>query len=478
MARVGERRGPAGRARPPRGRRRAPASPRDGRARCASPVTLDHRRAPLVAPDHGRPEDGVAEGVVVVAVGVDDDADARRAELAQVVEDLAGLRRRACACPRPAPRRRPAPPRCPGRRSGSGGRRRGRRSRSSAWLMRRIVSAADARTGYARAHEEARHDRSRHPAGTVHAVRSRSAPRMADGTILRTLHWAAAGEPVGRRARRPRPRRARRPVRDGRAAAHGAPASTSRPTTSAATAAPAGRARPTWSAGPILHDDLAGAAGLARASAYPDRPLVLYGHSLGGLIARRLRALRAGPCPLPDLLVLSAPGPGRRPCRPGSGRWRGGARRGVVPKMKLANGGPGDGLSRDPAVSDAYVDADPLCLDYVHRPLRAPRRSRSRTGSGAALAALDADADADLRPPRLGRPDRPGPAASAVLEGKGNVTRRGPRRPAPRVPPRARARGGPRRGGRLAPAVPSAIAPGGVDSADNRISASGERATR
>ena len=46
---------------------------------------------PVVAPDRGGPEDVVAEGVVEMAVGVDDDRDRRRRQLAQVVEDLATL---------------------------------------------------------------------------------------------------------------------------------------------------------------------------------------------------------------------------------------------------------------------------------------------------------------------------------------------------------------------------------------------------
>ena len=47
---------------------------------------------PLVAPDRGRPEDPVAEGVVEVAVGVHDDRDRVAGQLAQVGEDLARLR--------------------------------------------------------------------------------------------------------------------------------------------------------------------------------------------------------------------------------------------------------------------------------------------------------------------------------------------------------------------------------------------------
>ena len=104
---------------------------RHGPAGAAARRSADHRRAAFVAPDRRRAEDAVADAVVVVAVGVDDDADARRTELAQVVEHLAGLRRGASACRRRARRRRRARPRRPGRRTGSGGRRRGRRPRST-----------------------------------------------------------------------------------------------------------------------------------------------------------------------------------------------------------------------------------------------------------------------------------------------------------------------------------------------------------
>ena len=51
----------------------------------------DHRHAALVAPDDRRPEGRIAEAVVAVAVGVDDDADPGRTQLAEVVEDLPRL---------------------------------------------------------------------------------------------------------------------------------------------------------------------------------------------------------------------------------------------------------------------------------------------------------------------------------------------------------------------------------------------------
>ena len=56
------------------------------------PGPCHERSAADVAPDRRRAEDRIAEGMVVVAVGVDDDLDRCRRQLAQVVEDLARLR--------------------------------------------------------------------------------------------------------------------------------------------------------------------------------------------------------------------------------------------------------------------------------------------------------------------------------------------------------------------------------------------------
>jgi alpha-beta hydrolase superfamily lysophospholipase len=92
-----------------------------------------------------------------------------------------------------------------------------------------------------------------------------------------------------------------------------------------------------------------------RAARTPGRPLILLGHSMGGLIAleyalsERLQ---------PDLLVLSAPaiGGGRawqRNMAPVVGR--------MFPTLKMPTAIRGDQLSRDPAVGEAYF-ADPLVL--------------------------------------------------------------------------------------------------------------------
>jgi alpha-beta hydrolase superfamily lysophospholipase len=106
-----------------------------------------------------------------------------------------------------------------------------------------------------------------------------------------------------------------------------------------------------------LHQDLEDQIDVLRATA-PDRPLVLYGHSLGGLIALgyaldgRIR---------PDLLVLSAPA-----LTASIPLWQ----RAIVrvlgrlaPGAMIANGLDAAELSRDPAVGEAYR-SDPL---NVHR---------------------------------------------------------------------------------------------------------------
>ena len=67
-----------------------------GAARLARPLHEGH--APLVAPDGGRPEDVIAEGMVEVAVRVHDDRDRVARQLAEVVQDLAALDVRRCAC--------------------------------------------------------------------------------------------------------------------------------------------------------------------------------------------------------------------------------------------------------------------------------------------------------------------------------------------------------------------------------------------
>jgi alpha-beta hydrolase superfamily lysophospholipase len=86
-----------------------------------------------------------------------------------------------------------------------------------------------------------------------------------------------------------------------------------------------------------------------------DRPLVLLGHSVGGLIALDYALAER---PQPDLLVLSAPAlgggkPWQRALAPFLAR--------LFPTLRLPNPVPVDQLSRDPSVGDAYL-ADPLVI--------------------------------------------------------------------------------------------------------------------
>ena len=82
-------------------------------------------------------------------------------------------------------------------------------------------------------------------------------------------------------------------------------------------------------------------------------PSVLYGHSMGGLLAAEyLESERAQP----DLAVLSAP------ALAGGAAWQRTASRilsHVVGKLSIPSGIKGEQLSRDPAVGEAYF-ADPL----------------------------------------------------------------------------------------------------------------------
>lgn len=102
-----------------------------------------------------------------------------------------------------------------------------------------------------------------------------------------------------------------------------------------------------------LHDDVEERLVAARSIA-PARPLVLYGHSMGGLIA--LGYMLDGRA-RPDLLVLSAPAIGADV--PLWQRLLGGPLNRLAPGLLVANGLDTNDLSSDPAVRDAYL-ADPL----------------------------------------------------------------------------------------------------------------------
>jgi alpha-beta hydrolase superfamily lysophospholipase len=103
------------------------------------------------------------------------------------------------------------------------------------------------------------------------------------------------------------------------------------------------------------HDDLAERLGAVRAAAR-SRPVVLYGHSMGGLV---VLGYLLSDRPKPDLVVLSSPGldstlaSWKKTLAPALSR--------ILPKLAVPNGIDGSTLSRDPAVA-AKVGADPLAI--------------------------------------------------------------------------------------------------------------------
>jgi len=103
------------------------------------------------------------------------------------------------------------------------------------------------------------------------------------------------------------------------------------------------------------HDDLGERLASVRPEAR-DRPVVLYAHSLGGLIAA---GYLLSDRPKPDLAVLTSPAldstlPGwKKRLAPVLAR--------VAPTLAIANGIDGATLSRDPSVAARTVD-DPFCV--------------------------------------------------------------------------------------------------------------------
>ncbi len=144
----------------------------------------------------------------------------------------------------------------------------------------------------------------------------------------------------------------------------------------------------------------------------------MYGHSLGGLTVAGY-VLSGRDLPMPDLVVLSAPAlDAEQPA------WKKILARiltNITPKMRLADGLPRDGRSRDPEVQ-AAVDADPL---YVTR--TTVRFGAEAFAEQARVQTAIAGISAMPMPTYVfhGSADPiVAPAASAMLEGKGNVTRR------------------------------------------------------
>lgn len=107
-----------------------------------------------------------------------------------------------------------------------------------------------------------------------------------------------------------------------------------------------------WS---LVHDDLEERLAALR-SASGGRPVVLFGHSLGGLIALGF-VVAEPPRPLPDLLVLSAPA--LESAIPSWKQTLAKVLSRVAPTVSVRNAFDGAILSRDPTVGERYL-ADPL----------------------------------------------------------------------------------------------------------------------
>lgn len=210
--------------------------------------------------------------------------------------------------------------------------------------------------------------------GTGPATPSEATARMADGTLLRTLHWGPVVEPWAMAL-----------IVHGLGEHGGRYGTVAGPLTAAGIdvnaydhrgfGGSAGRRAyvDRWGQ---FHDDLQERIEALRAD-HPDLPLILYGHSMGGLIAAGY-VLSDRERPLPELLVLSAPGFDST-----IAGWKQAVASSldrVVPRMRISNGPIRDGLSHDPAVREAYV-RDPLCqtastVHFGHEAIAEQRRVR------------------------------------------------------------------------------------------------------
>lgn len=162
-----------------------------------------------------------------------------------------------------------------------------------------------------------------------------------------------------------------------------------------------------------LHDDLAERLSAVRAVA-GGRRLVLYGHSLGGLIvAGYLLSDR----PKPDLAVLTSPA-----LNSTLPAWKATMARvlgGVTPTFALRNDFDGSVLSHDPEVGRVY-EADPLrtrvtTARFGAEALREQARVRGLAARGFGIPTLVIHGEGDALVPV---------GASAVLQGAPDVDRR------------------------------------------------------
>ncbi len=108
-----------------------------------------------------------------------------------------------------------------------------------------------------------------------------------------------------------------------------------------------------------LLDDLALVVDHTRATVAAGRPLLLLGHSMGGLVAARFVALQRRPV---DALVLSSPAldPGLNPVQ----KLLVAVLPSLLPNLRVGNGLDARLISHDPAVVAAY-QSDPLVHDRI-----------------------------------------------------------------------------------------------------------------
>ena len=161
------------------------------------------------------------------------------------------------------------------------------------------------------------------------------------------------------------------------------------------------------------HDDLAERLAEVRVTA-AGRPVVVYAHSLGGLIAAGYLLTDR---PKPDLAILSSPAldatlPGwKKRLAPVLAR--------VTPTAHIANGFKGETISRDPSVAARTVD-DPLCVKYstarfAAAALTEQERVRHECGRGFGIPTLVQHGEDDGLVP---------PSASEIFVGLPLVERR------------------------------------------------------